>query len=138
MIDRCELMEAALEGLPEGLALLSCQGEVAFWNQAAEHITGFSSMETLGRQIPSDLEPLFIGRSLRAEEPDNRLRPARHHLVHTQHRHGHDLALLMRSVVLRDALGVRVGTAVVFHLAEGVDTLPHGDYSDEPGVDAAH
>jgi diguanylate cyclase (GGDEF)-like protein/PAS domain S-box-containing protein len=138
MIDRCELMEAALEGFPEGLALLSCKGEIAFWNQAAEHITGFSSMETMGRPIPSDLEPLFAGRNLHAEEPGNRPRTMRHFLVRTQHRSGNDLSLMMRSVVLRDALGVRVGTAVVFHRAEGVDALPHGDCSEESGVDAAH
>lgn len=138
MIDRFELMEATLAGFPEGLALLGRGGEIAFWNQAAEQITGYSGMEMVGRQIPPDLEPLLRESNLAdAEEPRARLRQARHALIHTQHRSGRELPLMMRSVVLRDALGMRVGTAVVFHLADGVDTLPHGDCGEESDLKTA-
>ena len=139
MIDRFELMEAALAGFPEGLALLGRSGDVTFWNHAAEHITGFSSMEMLCRQIPSDLEPLLLGSGRhRAEEQLARPRSGRYVPIRTQHRCGRDLPLMMRSVILRDALGARVGTAVVFHQAEGLDTLPQSACSEESDLEAAH
>lgn len=40
MSDRGALMEAALEGHPEGIALLDAEGRVLFWNRSAEGITG--------------------------------------------------------------------------------------------------
>jgi|SRR5579872_2543177 diguanylate cyclase (GGDEF)-like protein len=138
MIDRADLMEATLASFPEGLALLGRSGEVALWNRAAESITGFSSMETVYRPIPWALESLLLECNLhRAEEPRLRAHFARYSLIHTQHRSGEDLPLMMRSVLLRDVLGQRVGTAVVFHPAEAMDTLPHGSYSEESGVEAA-
>ncbi len=60
MIDRSELMEAALESFPEGLALLDREGALSFWNRAAESITGFPSLEMLTRTIPWALEPLLL------------------------------------------------------------------------------
>jgi PAS domain-containing protein len=102
MIDRSELMEAALASFPEGLALLGRSGEVAFWNEAAESITGYPSMETVCRQIPWALEPLLLECNLdAAEEPRLRAQFARYVLIHTQSRSGDDLPLMMRSVLLR-------------------------------------
>jgi len=39
MSDRTELLEAALDSLPEGVALADLEGRVAFWNHAAHAIT---------------------------------------------------------------------------------------------------
>ncbi len=138
MIDHCELMEAALESFPEGLALLGSEGEVAFWNHAAEHITGYPSMETVSRPVPWALASLALesGQS----ETGGRWSPARsarYGLVQAQHRSGRDLPLMMRTAILRDAFGGRVGTAVIFHAADGMETLPHGECGEESDLEAA-
>jgi diguanylate cyclase (GGDEF)-like protein/PAS domain S-box-containing protein len=137
MIDRSELMEAALESFPEGLALLDREGKVNFWNQAAENITGFPGIETVTRTIPGYLEPLLLERPPENREDQPAHRPERGALIHTQHRCGQDLPLVRRTVILRDPLGGRIGSAVIFHLAESLDTLPHGGSCEESNLEAA-
>jgi len=75
MIDRSELMEAALESFPEGLALLDREGKVNFWNRAAENITGFPGIETVTRTIPGYLEPLLLKRLPEGGEDRTAYRP---------------------------------------------------------------
>ncbi|HUD56531.1 MAG TPA: diguanylate cyclase [Terracidiphilus sp.] len=137
MIDRSELIEAALESFPEGLALLDREGKVNFWNQAAENITGFPSIETVTRTIPAYLEPLLLKRLPECGEDRTLYRSERGVLIHTQHRCGRDLPLVMRTQLLRDSLGGRIGSAVIFHLAESLDTLPHGESCEESNLEAA-
>ena len=60
MADRAELLEVALDSLPEGLALLGGEGQVMLWNRAAEAITGYASADLLSRQTPEQLEPLLL------------------------------------------------------------------------------
>ena len=138
MIDRFELMEAALESIPEGLALLDREGLLAFWNRAAEQITGFPSIDTVTRPVPLGLEPLLLaGDGSGASETPTVPRPERYALTRAQHRLGRELPLMMRTVILRDALGMRVGSAVLFHPAGGLDTLLHGESREDVGLDAA-
>ena len=59
MTERTELLDAALDSLPEGIALIGTKGQVVFWNQAAETITGFAGMDLLGRPAPAALKPLL-------------------------------------------------------------------------------
>ncbi|HEU5457172.1 MAG TPA: PAS domain-containing protein, partial [Terracidiphilus sp.] len=56
--NRLELMESALAAHPEGVALLGVDGQIAFWNHAAETITGFAAIEIVARSIPEALQPL--------------------------------------------------------------------------------
>jgi GGDEF domain-containing protein len=138
MIDRCELMEAALESIPAGLALLDCEGRLAFGNRAAGRITGFLSLVTVTRPIPVGLEPLLLAHALNgAQEAPTVMRPERYALTRAQHRLGRELPLMMRTVILRDRLGTRVGSAVLFHLAESLDALLHGETREDTGLDAA-
>ena len=138
MIDGCELMEAALESFPEGLAPLGDEGEVAFWNRAAGNITGFPIIDVRSRSVPWALEPLLHGANLDgADEPRWLSKPARYALIHAQHRSGSELPLMTRAVILRDSLGARIGSAVIFHLADHIDTLPHGDRSEESDLESA-
>jgi hypothetical protein len=55
MTDRIELLEAAIDSLPEGFALLHGdsreRGEVALWNQAAAAITVHAGIELVGRVV---------------------------------------------------------------------------------------
>jgi len=51
-----------------------------------------------------------------------------------RHNLGHEVPVMARTLVLRDGLGGRIGTAVVFHPAESLDALPHGDTGEDGEV----
>jgi diguanylate cyclase (GGDEF)-like protein len=134
MADRAELTEAAMDVYPEGLALLDQVGRVVYWNRAAEIITGHSGATLIGRELPQGLEALICCGVFERTEPmgDGTNGATGHHgtLIHAQHQRGHDLPAIARRIVLRDALGSRIGTATVFHAAERNNALPHGDTSE--------
>ena len=131
MIDRAELLEAALDSRPDGIALLGIEGEVMFWNRAAEAITGYSSLDLLSRPVPSFLEPLLLDAAVPINPlPGSGSAPACGAVVHLRHKLGHAMQAIARRVILRDALGERIGTAVAFHPAESLDALPHGETSE--------
>jgi diguanylate cyclase (GGDEF)-like protein/PAS domain S-box-containing protein len=131
MTDRSELVEAALDVYPEGLALLDVEERVVFWNRAAEMMTGYSAADLLGRRIPEVLEPLTLCRDYEMHPgPHNGPQPGRGSLVHAPHKRGHDVAAIARQVILRDGLGARIGTATVFHPGEQLSALPHGETSE--------
>jgi diguanylate cyclase (GGDEF)-like protein/PAS domain S-box-containing protein len=128
MTDRVELMEAALDSRTDGIALLGKDGELVYWNRAAATITGYPSIELFSRPIPAPLEPLLVDRpgeaSDRKSEADMSSRGA---AVETVHRLGHTVKTIAQRVTLRDVFGERIGTAVVFHPADSLDALPHGE-----------
>jgi diguanylate cyclase (GGDEF)-like protein/PAS domain S-box-containing protein len=131
MADRVELMEAALEVYPEGLALLDEKERVVFWNRAAEVMSGYPGAEVIGRPLPEALEPLAAGRQSEFQgEPHNGPLPGRGSLVHAQHKMGRDVPLIARRIVLRGGLGARMGAALAFHPAEWFNALPHGETGD--------
>lgn len=137
MSDRVELMEAALDVYPEGLALLDNDERVVFWNRAAEVMSGYPGAEVIGRHLPEALGPLAAGRQCEMHgEPRNGPQPGpgspgHGSLVHAQHRLGRDLPAIARRVVLRDGLGARIGAALAFHPAEWFNALPHGETGEE-------
>lgn len=138
MSDRTELLEATLDCLPEGIVLLDQKCLIQFWNQAAEAITGYSSAEMLQRQVPPPLETLLpcgpeSGGTMLAD--NSGLRHGA--LVSSQHKLGHAVPVMARRLLLRDGMGGRIGMAVVFHPAESLDALPHGETGDEPGIQAS-
>ena len=55
MRDRTEILESALDSLPDGIVLFGAEGEVVFWNQAAAAITGFAGLDVVGRPAPEAL-----------------------------------------------------------------------------------
>jgi diguanylate cyclase (GGDEF)-like protein/PAS domain S-box-containing protein len=131
MIDRAELLEAALDSRPDGIALLGVDSEVVFWNRAAEAITGYASIELLSRAIPPLLEPLLLDAALQHNPPlGSGPPPTRGAVVHVRHKLGHDVQAIARRITLRDALGEHIGSAVAFHPAESLDALPHGEISE--------
>ena len=133
MTERAELLEAALDSRTDGIALLSAQSEVVFWNRAAEAITGYSSVEMLFRPVPVPLEPLLLEPATHADGSFIAAVPARASLVEAQHKLGHAVQAITQRVTLRDLLGERIGAAVFFHPAQSLDALPHG----ESGADEA-
>lgn len=135
MADRGELLEAALDVYPEGLALLDPDERVVFWNRAAEVMTGYPCAEVVGRRLPDTLESLALGRDWEMHPvPRNGPQPGRGSLVHAQHKLGGDVPAIARRVVLRDGLGERIGTAAVFHPGEQLTALPHGESTEVDAV----
>jgi len=136
MVNRAELLEVALDSLPEGLALLGGEGEIMLWNQAAEAITGYGSADLLSRQAPEKLRPLLV--SSGSEDQNAWAEPQSGHgaMVRFQHKLGHGVPVIARTLVLRDGLGERMGAAVVFHPAKSLDALPHGECEEGSPVGA--
>jgi diguanylate cyclase (GGDEF)-like protein/PAS domain S-box-containing protein len=138
MTDRTDLLEAALDSLPAGIALLGEEGEVVFWNRAAEFITGHAGPELVGRAVPETLKPLLDGSAMTGgQEPYSGPQQGRGCLVHTLHKLGHDVPAMTRAMPLRDGLGRHMGTAVVFHSAESQEALPHGETGEGSGLGAS-
>jgi len=138
MTDRAELFEATLDSLKEGIALTGQDGLLAFWNAAAEAITGHPRSELLGLPVREALESLVVGGARQwTRQTDAAPHSERGWQLQVRHRLGHDLPAMARVLVLRDGLGGRIGSAVVFHSAESADALPHGDCGESPGVQAS-
>jgi diguanylate cyclase (GGDEF)-like protein/PAS domain S-box-containing protein len=136
MTNRFALLESALDSLPDGIALLECDGGVAFWNQAAEAITGYSASDLVTQAIPDALKPLLeVGRN---DAQTNVARQGdRGALVRPRHKLGHELRVITRTLILHDGLGERVGAATLFHPAERIDALPHGESGNRSEVAAS-
>jgi diguanylate cyclase (GGDEF)-like protein/PAS domain S-box-containing protein len=142
MINRAELLESTLDSLPEGVGLLGDDCRVAFWNQAAQAITGFAPLELVGRMTPEPLKPLLEwwdvnGGAEAGAKHSPGPETGQGFLVHAHHKLGHEVAAMVRLRVLRDALGCRIGTAVLFHPAECLDALPHGVIGEDEEVGAS-
>jgi diguanylate cyclase (GGDEF)-like protein/PAS domain S-box-containing protein len=138
------LLEAALDSRPDGIALLGVEGEVVFWNHAAEAITGFESADLQKQAIPRELEPLLPDAALHGElSPDGEMRLTPGHeaghaeLIQARHKLGQPILVMARTMVLRDAMGWRIGTAIVFHPAESLDALPHGETGEDEDVESS-
>jgi diguanylate cyclase (GGDEF)-like protein/PAS domain S-box-containing protein len=138
MGDRTELLESALNALPEGIALFGMKGEVVFWNRAAEAISGYPRMELLGRSAPETLK-LLQPEGLRQDDllPGAEPQAGRGVMVKARHKLGHEVQTITRILALRDGLGERIGTAAVFHPAASLDALPHGASGEDKSVEAS-
>ena len=137
MSDRAELLEAALDSLPDGVAVADAEGHLSFWNRAAEALTGYSGADLVGRPVRFALETLLPGGTVQwTAQTGAETVPGRGSLVHVQHRQGHEIPAMVRILVLRNALGGRIGMAAIFHPAERLDALPHGEWHDNKAEEA--
>ncbi len=140
MTDRAELLEAALDSLPEGIALLDLESKVVFWNRAAEAITGYAGADILSRPAPEGLLSLLVYEAWQKDQQPGSAAnqgPGRGSLVEFHHRMGHNLPAMVRILVVRDGLGKRIGSTVLFHPAESLDALPRGETGETPGIEAS-
>jgi PAS domain S-box-containing protein len=129
MTNRIELLEATLDSLPEGVGLAGGEGEVMFWNQAAQSITGYTAIELLGQPIPEGLEPLLAnGNSM--EQPPGTPPESHRWVTRAQHKLGHSVPVIANMLVLLNGLGERIGAAVLFHPVDSKDALPQSERSD--------
>jgi two-component system cell cycle response regulator len=142
MTDRAELLEATLDCLPEGVALLGENCHVVFWNQAAQAITGHAAVDIVGRPAPETLQALLecsvcMGDSEPGTCPASGHEAGHGFLAHTNHKLGHDVPTMARILMLRDGLGARIGKAILFHPAECLDALPHGVAGEGQDIEAS-
>lgn len=141
-----EMLEATLDLLDEGVAVLDLQSKVVFWNRAAEVLTGRLRADLLSRVLPSelywvDLLPLQKAEAavldMERDGIDRNMdlnmagdaavgigRPVR---VTMRHQLGDIIPAMLRRVPLRNGHGERVGATVFFRSVEEADTLPHGE-----------
>jgi diguanylate cyclase (GGDEF)-like protein/PAS domain S-box-containing protein len=137
-MERTELLESALDSLPDGFAVFSTADEVVLWNQAAEVITGYAGMDLLKHTVPEGLEALLLDRSRLVEiRPGSGAHTGRGALVRVRHKLGHEVPVMSRGLVLRDGLGGRIGVAAMFHPAGNLDALPHGEAGEDEDVAAS-
>ncbi len=142
MTDRVDLFEAAIDSLPEGLALLHGDSggpfQVVFWNQAAVAITGHAGVDLIGRAVPDTLEALLGDDSGHEDTGAGaEIHSGRGSLVRVRHKMGHEVPLIARNLALRDGLGQRIGTGILFHPAEHLDALPRGDSGEDQSVESS-
>jgi len=133
MTDRNELLEAAFDTVPEGVALVDSEGEVVLWNQAAQGITGCAAIDVLAQPLPEGLGALLLEGAADSLAAGT----SRRALVRVRHKLGHSVPVIARHMVLRDGLGERIGAAALFHPAESLDALPHGACSSDAGANEA-
>ena len=55
MSDRMEMLEAALDLMDEGVALLDEKSNIIFWNKGASALTGYQAADLLSRPCPKEL-----------------------------------------------------------------------------------
>lgn len=132
-MERDELLEAALENLPDGLAVLGVGGEVVFWNRAAESLTGFAAIDVVGLTVPEALEDLLSQplEGMDAQEDGHRFR------LRIRHKQGHEIPTVGLRQILRDGLGARIGRTVLFRPVQHLDALPHGESGGNDAVVAS-
>jgi diguanylate cyclase (GGDEF)-like protein len=138
MIDRLELIEATLDSLTEGVALLGDDSQVVVWNRAAEAITGHCGADLFEHPVPVALKPLLEWCApLKDLDQSSSHRTGQGFLVHIRHKLGHEVSTIARVHVLQDVMGGRLGAAVLFHPAERLDALPHGETGENDGIETS-
>ena len=97
----------------------------------------------MGHRVREVLSKLIVGgsrswiRQTDTETAPERGSMERGTLVHIRHKAGHELPVLARVMELRDGLGGRIGTGVLFHPLESIDALPHGENEEDSDVAAS-
>jgi diguanylate cyclase (GGDEF)-like protein len=130
MSDRIELLEAALDSLSEGFAVFDLNQRVSFWNLSAASITGFASVQIIGRPLPESLQGLLAPDTTDVSGKKAHSDPAHAAVVHLRHENLQDVAVHAQMHVLRNGLGRRTGIAVSFHPTRGLDAIAHGESTD--------
>ena len=136
MTDRTELLEAALDSLTEGLALADQDGRVALWNRAAETITGIRERRSGGPQRARDAGPDGGRRRTTWIRQADAEKAARARIAGAAAAQGWARKSRWWRGCSRcaTAWAARIGAGVVFHPAESMDALPHGELGEDSRV----
>jgi diguanylate cyclase (GGDEF)-like protein len=103
---------------------------VSFWNQAATSITGFASVQIVGRPLPESLQGLLAPVTSESAVAKAANESSHSVVVHLRQENLQDVAVQAQTRLLRDSLGQRTGLAVSFHPTRGLDVLAHGESTD--------
>lgn len=109
-----------LESLFDGVYYVDWSKRIAYWNKAAERITGYSRLEVLGISCSDNLlrhvdgegrELCTDGCPMSATLLDGKMREAK---VYLHHKQGHRVPVSIRVSPVRDAEGTIVGAVEIF------------------------
>lgn len=138
MAERSELFEATLSSMTEAVAIISPESVLVYWNPAAESLTGFSSVELVGRPLPENLDPILHTAAHQRNSLLGEGVPSdRGSLMTARHKLGQEMRVMTRQHVLRSGTGERVGTAILFHSSENMAALPHGEAGQDTSVESS-
>lgn len=166
MGDRMEMLEATLDLMEEGIAVLDEQSRVVYWNRAASTLTGYTAQDLIRRPCPEDLfrvdqqhrNKVIAGAEAERKsefadgagvsglsftqpkaEPSQTSDPLKQRLtlVAIQHKLGHAVPGMLRKAALRDGQGSSMGAILLFYPAEEVDALPCGESGEAVGIEAS-
>jgi diguanylate cyclase (GGDEF)-like protein/PAS domain S-box-containing protein len=133
--DRAELLESALDALGEGAALADVDGQVVFWNRAAEMITGHRGPDVIGRPVRHLLESMIVGGAGQwVRLTDAHSSNGGGVVFRVRHALGYELPVVVHVLTVRDGMGTRIGSEALFHPADKIDALPHGDSNDDARI----
>lgn len=166
MGDRMAMLEATLDLMEEGIAVLDEQLKVVHWNQAATALTGYTAQDMICRPCPEGLFRVDqqhrdkVVASAEAElkagwaegagvsglsvsqptaEQSQSADPflERLTLVSIHHKLGHAVPGMLRKVALQDSQALPMGAVLLFYPAEEVDALPRGESGEAVGIEAS-
>jgi len=133
--DRAELLESALDALAEGVALADVDGQLVFWNHAAEMITGYGGSEVIGRPVRNLLDSLIVGGAGQwVRLTDAHGSSGGGVVLRVRHALGYELPIVAHVLTLRDCLGTRIGSEALIHPADKIDALPRGESNDSARI----
>jgi len=130
-LQNAETLRAVLETLQAGVCIVNLDRKICFWNEGAEHITGYLSQEVLGRFCGEILLIKFHANKeaicehscpLAAAMRDGKARQSR---VYLHHRAGYAVPVTLRAVPIRDAQNHVIGAAETFVEGPCVPTWRH-------------
>jgi diguanylate cyclase (GGDEF)-like protein len=165
MRDGVTLLEATLELMEEGIAVLDAQSIVAHWNHMAMELTGYSAADVVGKKCPEDMFHLnqehqdqvaasilarrrarargvrmyagFYSRTLDEQEQSAEKQiSTRPMLVSIRHKLGHSVPGMLHKAALQDVDGSNIGQALLFYPVEEIAALPHGGSEEGAEVEA--
>jgi diguanylate cyclase (GGDEF)-like protein len=164
MTNRVEMLEAALDLVDGGVAILDDQGNVVFWNKSAANLTGYLAQDLTCRPCPEGLYHIGEKHHGRMGSPaEAGIQSARNSaddlhavaliedtperedeidnsaqsstFVSMIHRLGHSVPVMLRKAMLRNCFGKSTGAVLLFYPVEEVDTLPHGDLGEGADIE---
>jgi diguanylate cyclase (GGDEF)-like protein/PAS domain S-box-containing protein len=134
MSDREQLLEATLDLIDEGIAVLDQDASVVFWNEAAAALTGYRAEDVVQHPCPPLLYRVESDR-LHLLDAGGDEAPESPTLVTMLHRLGHTVPGMLRKVGLQDRSGVPTGAALLFYPVDEADALPRGECGEDRGIE---
>jgi PAS domain S-box-containing protein len=117
-----QLFRSFSDAVPFGVCLVDLEGKVAYWNVAAERISGYMGQEVLGRTYRGDLLIHCANASTEVQCPVIDVlrdgRPIEGDLF-LRHKHGHRVPIHVFAFPLRDSMGQMRGVGEILDPSQG-------------------